>query len=61
MDTKLIDSIVFDGIDTSDYPDFSDAYISHAEYDGVPMNDEALDIINDDRDFVYEQLMKNLF
>ena len=36
-------SIEIDGIDTSDYPDFVDAYISYAEYaDGTPLTDEEL-------------------
>ena len=48
MDYKKIDNIEIDGIDTKDYPDFCDAYIVSADYDGVPMTDEQLDEINDD-------------
>ena len=47
MDYKKIDNIEIDGIDTKDYPDFCDAYIVSADYDGVPMTDEQLDEIND--------------
>jgi cob(I)alamin adenosyltransferase len=36
-------SIEIDGIDTSDYPDFVDAYIASADYeDGTPLTDEEL-------------------
>jgi hypothetical protein len=53
MDYKLIDNIDMDGIDYSDYPDFCDAFICAADYDGEPMTQDQLDIINEDRDFVY--------
>ena len=53
MDYKLIDNIDMDGIDYSDYPDFCNAFICAADYDGEPMNQDQLDIINEDRDFVY--------
>ena len=61
LDYSKIDNIEFDGIDYDDYPDFCDAYISNADYDGVEMTEEQLELINDDRDFVYEALMKHLF
>ena len=57
LDYSKIDMIEFDGIDPDDYPDFSDAYICYAEYDGREMTDEELDILNDDHDFVYDKLM----
>jgi len=60
MDKKLIKSIVFEGIDYTDYPDYCDAYIVSAEYDGSPMTDEQIDEINDDTDFLYELLIEHL-
>ena len=60
MDYKLIDNIEIDGIDTKDYPDFSNAFIISADYDGKPMTDEQLDEINDDGDFQYECIMNDL-
>ena len=60
MDYKKIDNIEVDGIDTKDYPDFCDAYISSADYDGVPMTDKQLDEINEDGDYVYEHIMDYL-
>ena len=61
MDYKLIDNIEVDGIDTNDYPDFCDAFISSADYNGEPMTDDQLDKLNDDGDFVHECVLKDLF
>ena len=62
IDFKLVDNVIVDGIDYKDYPDFCDAYISEADYNGKPMSDEMLDDLNTDyRDFVYEQVYSNLF
>ena len=60
MDYKKIDNIEIDGINTKDYPDFCDAYIVSADYDGVPMTDEQLDEINEDGDFQHECIMNYL-
>ena len=60
MNYKKIDNIEIDGIDTKDYPDFCDAYISSADYDGVPMTDEQLDELNEDGDYVYGHIMDYL-
>ena len=60
MDYKKIDNIEIDGIDTKDYPDFCDAYISSADYDGKPMTDEQLDELNEDGDYVYGHIMDYL-
>jgi hypothetical protein len=61
IDYTKISNIEFDGVDTTDYPDFSDAYIVNADYDGEPMSDEMLDEINDNSAFVYESLQSYLF
>ena len=60
MNYKKIDNIEIDGIDTKDYPDFCDAYIVSADYDGVPMTDKQLDELNEDGDYVYEHIMDYL-
>ena len=60
MDYKKIDNIEVDGIDTKDYPDFCDAYIVSADYDGKPMTDEQLDELNEDGDYVYGHIMDYL-
>jgi len=52
-------SIILDDINTRDYPDFSDAYISYAEFkDGTPLTDEQLDELNRDSSFIHEMVMK---
>jgi hypothetical protein len=62
IDFKLIDNVVVDGIDYSDYPDFCDAYIAEADYNGEPMSDEMIEVLNYDyTDFVLEQVYSRLF
>ena len=62
IDFKLVTNVSVDGVDTRDYPDFSDAFIESADYDGKPMSDEMLDEINSDHlDFVHECVYSLLF
>ncbi len=62
LDFNKIDNLEFDGIDFSDYPDFVDAYLVSADYDGIEMTEEQIDYINDEcRDFVYEQVYDSIF
>jgi hypothetical protein len=61
LDYTKINNIKFDGIDHSDYPDYCDAYIVSAEYNDKEMTEEELDLLNDDREFVYEQLWAYLY
>ena len=62
IDFKLVDNVVVDGVDYNDYPDFCDAYISEADYDGQPMTEEMLDVLNTDHtDFVLESVYSHLF
>lgn len=60
MDYIKIDKIQFDGIDQSDYPDFCDAQIISADYDGLEMNIEQLDELNDDRQYVHDKVISHL-
>lgn len=60
MDITKIDNIDFEGIDYKDAPDFCDAFISSADYNGLEMTDEQLETINEDSDFVHEELYKYL-
>jgi len=55
-------SLEFEDIDTQDYPDFVDSYISYAEFeDGTPLNDEQMDWVMDNAgDWVYDQLQNYL-
>jgi len=63
FDLSLIDDIDIDGIDMRDYPDFCDAFIGSADYDGKPMTYEQIDelneqVINDSRstDWFYDKV-----
>lgn len=60
-DYKKISNVEVEDIDRDDYPDFSDAYISYAEYDGEPMTDEQLEELNQDGLFVYDAIHMRLF
>ena len=61
IDYNLIEDVEVDGIDYADYPDFCDAFIASAIYDGKPMSDEMLDELNEDYDFVYESITNHIF
>jgi hypothetical protein len=61
MDYRKITDIEVSGIDPNDYPDFCDAHISSAYYEDRPMTDDELDTLNEDYDFVYEQILKHIF
>jgi hypothetical protein len=60
LDFTKIDNIEFDGVNHSDAPDYADAYISSADYNGVEMTEQQLDELNENSDFVYEKLMDSL-
>lgn len=50
IDGKVVDlkSVDFDGIDHSDAPDYSDAFIVSAEFnDGTPLNEAQLETLFD--------------
>jgi hypothetical protein len=61
IDYALIDNIVIEGIDGKDYPDFSDAFIASADYAGKPMTDEMIEVLNQDSDFLYEQILNFIY
>jgi len=57
IDYNKIKVLEVDNINHYDYPEYCDAYISEAEYNGNPMSDDMLDEINDNHlDFVYQQV-----
>lgn len=51
-----VNSLEVDGVDSRDYPDFSDAYISYGLFaDGTEMSDEELEMFTDEHgDIVHE-------
>ena len=61
MDYRKITNVTVEGIDFKDYPDFTDAFISSAEYNGVELTEEELDKVNENNDFVYDCVINDLF
>lgn len=61
FDYSRIEDVKVSGIDFKDYPDFSDAYIESASYKGKPMTETQLERINEDYDFVYDQVIKRVY
>ncbi len=61
LDLSKVHDVEVDGVHMWDAPDFCDAFISFATYDGVEMTDEQLEELNENhRDFVYEAVMNYL-
>jgi hypothetical protein len=61
IDFTKIDNVELDGIDYRDAPDFSDAYIVSCDIDGIPATEEELEIINNNGEFVYDQVEKHIY
>lgn len=61
LDYSKIDDVDVDGVDGCDAPDFCDAYICSATYDGRDMTDAELDELNNDGDFVYAEVERRLY
>ena len=61
MELDKIKNIELDGIDTKDYPDFCDAFIASAEYEGVELTDGEIQELNCNSDFVYQSVLNYLF
>ncbi len=55
-----VSNIKFDGIDPLDHPDYCDAYIVNADYEDREMTEDELYELNDERDFIHEQLFKQM-
>jgi len=60
LDLSKVSNVVVDGIDYDDYPDFSDAYISEADYDGIPMTEDQLEELNENSEFVHESVFEQI-
>jgi predicted NAD/FAD-binding protein len=54
-------TLVVDGIDTKDYPDFCDAYFSEGEYeDGTQIEDEVLEELTANAYLLSEYISRSL-
>jgi hypothetical protein len=60
FDFDKITNVVLDGIYHWDYPDYCDAFIDSADYDGKEMTDEQLDELNEDYELIHELVWANL-
>jgi hypothetical protein len=61
MEYSKIDNVQIADVDPSDYPDFSDAYVESADYDGEEMTEDQLEELNEDREFVNDAAHDSLF
>ena len=61
LDKSKISNVIFDGIDYEDAPDFCDAYIVSAEYDGEEMTDEQIYFLNEDMYYIYQKLIDSIY
>jgi hypothetical protein len=61
LDYSKIEDVEIDGIDYRDAPDFCDAYIASATYDGRPMTEDELEVLNEDGDYVYSRVQAYLY
>jgi hypothetical protein len=58
----LAHNVELDDIDTRDYPDFCDAYITYAEHkDGTPLTEAELEALNGDKNFVYQCVINQVY
>lgn len=63
LNGKQVDrhSIEIDGVDSRDYPDFSDAYISYAKFtDGTELSDEQLNQLTDEHGDLVNELAHDI-
>jgi len=61
LDFSLLEDIELDGVDFNDYPDFVDAYVAYATYKGDELTDEQYNEVNDNSDFVYDEVQKYIY
>ena len=61
FDFSLIKCVEVEDIDHRDAPEYCDAHITYAEYDGREMTDLELEHLNEDSDFVYEAIMEAIY
>ncbi len=60
FDLSKVDNIQLTNVCIADYPDFVDAYIIAADYNGVEMSGEQLNELNKYEEFIHDQVMKFL-
>ena len=60
---RTIVDIEVEDVELSDYPDFCDAWIGAARWEdtGEPLSEFELEELNDNKDLVYDAIMKVLY
>ena len=59
IDYKKITNVEIEDVFRFDYPDFCDAFITAADYDGKPMSEEMIDYLNEnDNGFIGETIFE---
>lgn len=61
LDYSKIEDVQVTKIDTRDYPDFCDAFIETATYQGRDMSEDELKVLNEDSEFIYNAVIERLF
>ena len=61
LDYTKITDVEIAGLNSFDAPDYADAYISMANYDGREMTDLELDLLNEDADYVYNKALNYVY
>lgn len=61
LDLKKIQDVEVTNIVFSDYPDFVDAYIKSASYDGVELTESQLEWLNNQYDFLYQAILNQIY
>ena len=62
INVEDVEDIVFNGIDFTDHPDYSDAYIESATYKNREMTEYEMEELQNTEDmWVYEKLMDWIF
>jgi len=61
IDYSKISNVYVEGIDHRDAPDFCDAFIASADYDGEPMSDDMLEELNQDGQYVYDAVINQIY
>ena len=59
IDDAMVDNVKIGGLDPSDAPDFVDAYIESADYNGQPMTGNEIDCLGST--FIYEKLIEQIY
>ena len=61
FDYSKISNVMVEGIDTEDHPDFCDASIWSADYDGEPMTEDQIEALNENSEFVNQSVFAQLY